>query len=431
MRLMPAPLAVAAHPAAPILRIVVSARQQLAGARRLDDGDGTIAPRLCALGVERHEEMQTLAGVGVQRGEERGVGVVEVGLIERDLCGVLRKGFLESVALDRAPVLGVERLVLPQTRDSSVDAGQGRARDDDSVGVPAKQPARRREKPSTSGGANLNPAAISCCARSLFEDNGRGRRFRAVGRVHRLAPPIVLHLAQAFRADDARAEIWPGVLRRAAAACSIASLIATLIGAIERLARLKSSMAVPHYRSIGSLSSSGVINGPPAAALAWRAITSALDFLVMPRSLMSRAIMALRMSRMAVSRNSTMVSRDHSPSGLTSRRRASPPAPAGSPRPRRHPTARGSRAGHPDGLLGVEAFGGRLLGARRDPAEQDGSDDPAPFDIAQPPDRRARRNDAVDLTTLRAAAMAAAVARRCQMSSIAAGETGRSACGSS
>ena len=52
-----------------------------------------------------------------------------------------------------------------------------------------------------------------------------------------------------------------------------------------------------------SLISPGVISGPPAAAFAWRAITVALEFLAIPRSLMSRAVMALRISRMAVSKN--------------------------------------------------------------------------------------------------------------------------------
>ena len=84
----------------PVLGIVIGTRQQFTGARCFDDGDGAVAPRLCALGVERHEEVQTLAGIGVQCGEERGIGDVEIGLVERDLCGVLRKSFLESVALE-------------------------------------------------------------------------------------------------------------------------------------------------------------------------------------------------------------------------------------------------------------------------------------------------------------------------------------------
>jgi hypothetical protein len=53
----------------PILRIVKAARQQLAGARCFDDGDRAIGPELCALGVESNEEVQALAGVGVEGGE--------------------------------------------------------------------------------------------------------------------------------------------------------------------------------------------------------------------------------------------------------------------------------------------------------------------------------------------------------------------------
>ena len=93
----------------------IGARQQLAGACCLDDVDGAIAPLLRTLGVERHEKMQTLAGIGVHGGEQRGIGDVEIRLIERDLCGVLRKCFLESVALDRAPVLRVEAFAPTET----------------------------------------------------------------------------------------------------------------------------------------------------------------------------------------------------------------------------------------------------------------------------------------------------------------------------
>ena len=50
----PAPFTVAAHPAAPVLRIIVGARQQFAGAGCLDHGDGAVRPGLRALGVERH-----------------------------------------------------------------------------------------------------------------------------------------------------------------------------------------------------------------------------------------------------------------------------------------------------------------------------------------------------------------------------------------
>src|SRR6516162_22280 len=52
---------------------------------------------------------------------------------------------------------------------------------------------------------------------------------------------------------------------------------------------------------------------------------------------------------------------------------------------------------HPDGALGVELLCGSLLSSHADPGEQDRGDDPAPFGIAEPPDRRAGRDGAVHL----------------------------------
>ena len=66
--------AMAAHFAAPIFRILSDARQQLAGPCRLDHGDGAVADRLCQLRIERHQEVQALAGVGVDDSEQRRIG---------------------------------------------------------------------------------------------------------------------------------------------------------------------------------------------------------------------------------------------------------------------------------------------------------------------------------------------------------------------
>jgi len=91
---------VTAHPARPILRIVGDAREQFARARRLDDGDDAVAPELRALGLERHEEVQLLASVSVGAAEQRGIGDVQIRLVERDLGSVLGKRLFEPVALD-------------------------------------------------------------------------------------------------------------------------------------------------------------------------------------------------------------------------------------------------------------------------------------------------------------------------------------------
>ena len=49
---------------------------------------GAVANLLREHRIERHQEVQPLAGVGIQHREERGVGAVEIGLIERDLRGI-------------------------------------------------------------------------------------------------------------------------------------------------------------------------------------------------------------------------------------------------------------------------------------------------------------------------------------------------------
>src|SRR5262249_42835464 len=89
---------------------------------------------------------------------------------------------------------------------------------------------------------------------------------------------------------------------------------------VDRLVRRLGLIVIVSHRSLGQIPistfhSSAVISDPPAAALAWRAIVLALDWRVTPLSLKSRAMAALRMSRMAVSRNSTMVSRGQAVSG--------------------------------------------------------------------------------------------------------------------
>src|SRR5271166_3605311 len=96
-----------AHAAAPVLRIVIGTRQQFAGARRLDHGDRAVGPRLRLHGVEGDEHVQALAGVGVERGEDRWMfGNVQVALVEPDLRGILWVSSLDAVTLERLPAFG-------------------------------------------------------------------------------------------------------------------------------------------------------------------------------------------------------------------------------------------------------------------------------------------------------------------------------------
>ena len=118
----------------------------------------------------------------------------------------------------------------------------------------------------------------------------------------------------------------------------------------------------------------------------------------------------MRISRSAASRNSAIASFDQARAATTSRYRGRRRrARAGSRRPRRRPGIRIER-GRPDGPLDVEIFRGRLLRARRDPAEQDRGRDPAPFGIDSLPTGVSGAMGPSGLTTPRAAAMAASVA---------------------
>ena len=106
-------LEVTAHFAAEVLTAWIEPRQQLAGARRLDHRHGAVDRFLHAPGVERDSEMQPLAGVGVDDRDQSRIGDAEKVLIQRDLCGIVRKYLRQAVALDSAEVLCVETLALP------------------------------------------------------------------------------------------------------------------------------------------------------------------------------------------------------------------------------------------------------------------------------------------------------------------------------
>jgi hypothetical protein len=57
-------------------------------------------------------------------------------------------------------------------------------------------------------------------------------------------------------------------------------------------------------------------------------------------------------------------------------------------------------SGHADTALGIDLLGRCLLGAGRDPAEQDGGDEPPPFGIVQPSDRSVGRDHAIGVDHL-------------------------------
>ena len=103
----------AAHAAAPVLGIFCDAHQQFTRARRLDHRNSAIAGGLRQLHIERHQEVQALAVVAVEHGEQCGIGAAEIGLIDRDLCGVLRITLFEPVTVERALALRVDAFAFP------------------------------------------------------------------------------------------------------------------------------------------------------------------------------------------------------------------------------------------------------------------------------------------------------------------------------
>src|SRR5262245_51012340 len=129
------PFQVAAHAAAKILTVGIEPRQQLAHARRLDHRNRAIARFLRASGVELDGEVQSLAGIGVDHGDQRWISDMEEVLIKRHLRRIAWEHLGQAITLHRAEVLGIERLVLPQTRNIELDTGAGRNAKDDAVGM--------------------------------------------------------------------------------------------------------------------------------------------------------------------------------------------------------------------------------------------------------------------------------------------------------
>ena len=93
------------------------ARQQLLCIAGPHDLHGLVAHRLRECRIERHEFAVQLPGVAIERGEQRWIGQIEIGLIECDLRGVDRLCEHDALLDDLLPGRSAERLVLPQRRE--------------------------------------------------------------------------------------------------------------------------------------------------------------------------------------------------------------------------------------------------------------------------------------------------------------------------
>src|SRR5262249_36555697 len=189
------------------------ARQQFAGARCRDNVGRAIAPLLCAFGIERNEEVQPLAGVCVGDGKQRGIGDVQVRLIERDLDQVIEVFPSEAVAFDLTIARGLQAFVFPYEWINHIGAGQVRTMNDDAITVAAQRTfdcgeLTRLRRPEPETRCNKMPAC------TLFEIMAAIENLACPGRELGFYPPIKLNAAQAIMPDDRGAKIGTWELRR-------------------------------------------------------------------------------------------------------------------------------------------------------------------------------------------------------------------------
>jgi hypothetical protein len=182
------------------MRVLGHARQQLAGARRFDHGNSAVTGCLCQLRIERHQEVQTFTGVGVDDTEECRIGHVQIGLIDRDLRCVDGVEAFQAVAFDRFPALVLDALVFPKRRIDQ--SGQRRALEENPVGMPAKQLISGLEFQSL-WRRELESGIDEMLSRALFEKMSSGENVFHARREYRVAHPVELDLAQTFSADRA------------------------------------------------------------------------------------------------------------------------------------------------------------------------------------------------------------------------------------
>jgi hypothetical protein len=139
--------------------------------------------------------------VGVRDREQRGIGDVQIRLIERDLHEIVRVSLLEPVTLDLAVARGLQTFVLPNQRIDHVGAKQVGTVDDDAISVPAHCASdggelTRRGRRELKAGRDKVPAhtrlGVVPALKSLTIS---GRDFRS-------APPLILDATQAFVPED-------------------------------------------------------------------------------------------------------------------------------------------------------------------------------------------------------------------------------------
>src|SRR5262249_44410694 len=137
----------------------------------------------------------------------------EIGLVKADLRRIVRKSFLQAVALDGAPVLGVGAFMLPDQRIDDVRARQAWTVVNDPVGMAAQRTVDSAEgtrlvRCELEAGRHKKPAHTRLEIVSAIEYLARS------GRELGLTPPRILHLTRTVVPDQTRAQVRARQLRR-------------------------------------------------------------------------------------------------------------------------------------------------------------------------------------------------------------------------
>ena len=193
------------------------ARQQFLRIARPHDLHRAIAGALGKRCVERHQLAVKLEGVAIERGEQRRVRQLEIGLIERDLRGIDRPRQDDALLDHLLPGGGAERLVLPERREFHRDRPADKAAVD--VAFEAAVERGESELPSIRAlRAQVEAGGAQPCRHDVLGamaglEDAQRLRLELAALVLRHGEIVILNLPQAFAPEPGRADIAPRRLR--------------------------------------------------------------------------------------------------------------------------------------------------------------------------------------------------------------------------
>jgi hypothetical protein len=117
----------------------------------------------------------------------------------------------QSTVVNRSPILGADRFVLPNARISEIQSGQPRAGDNDAIRMALKDSVKGFE-PNSFWGRKRAADHLQLRTHCGFEKMSPFENQSYFRWNLRRAPPSILNLSQTFVPANARAQISPGRL---------------------------------------------------------------------------------------------------------------------------------------------------------------------------------------------------------------------------